>query len=1378
MDNQHRQSNALLAWSWLWLALLVLLGATFLAWWQDPLPAPPNREPQAWSFWKPIETNPHRRLATIDRHFSYVTFTDDGLRGWVAGGESILATTDGGKNWTVQANDTSGYFNAIHFHSDGLRGWAVGGDGKIAATTDGGQTWKSQTSHTTEQLNAVKFNTDGQRGMVVGENGIILSTTNGGQTWIPQNSNGKKSLSAIQLHADGLRGWVTGRDYKNAPEGVILSTIDSGKTWITQSSAQHLTAIHLNNDGLHGWAVGWIGAILTTEDGGKTWKKQNSSTTSFLNSICFQYDGLHGWAAGSEGTILVTGNGGNTWEKQRSNTSNELKSIHFHSDGLHGWAVGEKGTILSTRDGGVNWTLDIGFTTDMTKAIQFDSNGVNGWMLNYVHVFSTKDGGETWSQSGSSTGVILQDLYVHADSIHAWLVGNGYMKPERGVLFSTTDAGESWIAKIIPDTTGLRTVYFHSDKLHGWVIDNKSNLLLTSDGGATWQRPNIPLTISFSKVLFSADGLHGWGIGVSNKKNVILLTVDGGKIWAEQTNQTKPPFSTIAFHSDGLRGWAADTDGSIFTTSDSGKTWTNQLNKTGKEFTSVHFLADGLRGWIVGSDGAVLTTINGGNNWTPQNSNTTQDLSDIQFLPDGLHGWMIGDAGSVFSTRDGGKTWRNAEPYRRMPAPWYWLAVALSAWLGWLGWLSWQLRAIGLTRESIANVAASDAEIRKSSEDRLEFIGLARGISRFLRNAETRPPLTLAITGDWGSGKSSLMQLVCADLRASGHRPIWFNAWHHQKEEHLFAALLGAVYAQAVPSLWSWQGWSFRLHMLWLRSTKHFWLLIVLVMAMTVALVVSLPALQQGKFKDISDNFASLQQWGAPVLAGLTALFALWKGMRPFGVNPALLLTRLRDNLSLRAASAQNDFRAQFARQFGELVQALPYRLVLVIDDLDRCRPTAVLDVMETVNYLTSAGECFVIFGMASERVQAALGLAFKDIAAELVQMEGGVHLSEANADSALMKRRAYAADYLQKLVNIEIKVPDTHDQPVHQLLATPEIAPRRRVLSVYHDLKKLSPLFAVGIAVAAGLWVVSYWQPQAPAPAMAAAPPIVAQSAVLPTPAPVSQPVVIEPQREKRPASAATVQAGETTSVGTMLAWLGAAMLPLLAVGVLVLVKLLRRSRLVTRDSQNFRDALAIWTGVVAAKRSTPRAIKRFGNRLRYLAMLQQGELKDETLAESLWAWLSQRLHRTATTAPPPPVDTLAEHQLIAMGAFYEVVGTKWKATMEYAAIRWDGDLGGNSTPIDKLVRRDIFMQKNQIENLNDFLDGETEPLEYALRTAIITHLEKFNSPWPPSPAEIVVFEKLLSGVRLAGDPQPIKVAPEENNSMSGAMPTESVER
>jgi Cdc6-like AAA superfamily ATPase len=91
---------------------------------------------------------------------------------------------------------------------------------------------------------------------------------------------------------------------------------------------------------------------------------------------------------------------------------------------------------------------------------------------------------------------------------------------------------------------------------------------------------------------------------------------------------------------------------------------------------------------------------------------------------------------------------------------------------------------------------------------------LALAQSRFVRNTSTSLPLTIAITGPWGTGKSSLMNLVAEDLRQRGASPVWFNAWHHQKEENILAALFENIRAQASPSAWRLSGLWFRLRLL------------------------------------------------------------------------------------------------------------------------------------------------------------------------------------------------------------------------------------------------------------------------------------------------------------------------------------------------------------------------------------------------------------------------------------------------------------------------------------------------------------------------------------------------------------------------------------
>jgi hypothetical protein len=54
-------------------------------------------------------------------------------------------------------------------------------------------------------------------------------------------------------------------------------------------------------------------------------------------------------------------------------------------------------------------------------------------------------------------------------------------------------------------------------------------------------------------------------------------------------------------------------------------------------------------------------------------------------------------------------------------------------------------------------------------------------------------------------------------------------------------------------------------------------------------------------------------------------------------------------------------------------------------------------------------------------------------------------------------------------------------------------------------------------------------------------------------------------------------------------------------------------------RDTRGFQDALRAWTPLVHSHRATPRAIKRFANRIRYLAMLHQAERLDESGFDTL---------------------------------------------------------------------------------------------------------------------------------------------------------------
>ena len=86
------------------------------------------------------------------------------------------------------------------------------------------------------------------------------------------------------------------------------------------------------------------------------------------------------------------------------------------------------------------------------------------------------------------------------------------------------------------------------------------------------------------------------------------------------------------------------------------------------------------------------------------------------------------------------------------------------------------------------------------------------------------------------------------------------------------------------------------------------------------------------------------------------------------GLAPAALLASLKGNASLGQLSGQLSFRHRFAEEFADSTQALRVGadagLVIFIDDLDRCAPANLMEILEAVNFLATAGPVFIFLGM------------------------------------------------------------------------------------------------------------------------------------------------------------------------------------------------------------------------------------------------------------------------------------------------------------------------------------------------------------------------------------------------------------------------------
>jgi hypothetical protein len=534
------------------------------------------------------------------------------------------------------------------------------------------------------------------------------------------------------------------------------------------------------------------------------------------------------------------------------------------------------------------------------------------------------------------------------------------------------------------------------------------------------------------------------------------------------------------------------------------------------------------------------------------------------------------------------------------------------------------------------------------------------------------------------------MNLLKNDLEAYGTRPVWFNAWHHQNEDQLLAALLQAIRTQAVPGL-SPAGWMFRVRLAWARLCESWFETALLIAAVVLVwrgeayaranfanfsighlahLAVLRMSLDPAKvsFAGLDTVFKFAEHWIA-TFAG--ALFAIRKGVRgitAFASNPASLLSATSAGTSVKQLEQQTSFRESFASEFSDVTAALGRRRMLIlIDDLDRCRPEKVREVLEAVNFLVSSGECFIVLGMARDIVEHCVGLSFAAVvdtmpwdafdlspeevariserARQAVASKSGSPSPSDSPDSvAIARRLAFAHLFLDKLVQIEVSIPAPTPAQKRLLFVTDEERLRNEPGAEQRVQQWLR----------AGGLTAQFLQPVAKM-ALVAVVVIglglqvgrgVGRTIQLSdrTDAGAQQEGASSPQQQQQPLQGSTspviavptpkpflLDSAPTLTTG----WLATWPFCIAVVGFVVSAfgALRRLPMQVVRDEAPFASALAAWHPLVltSGARNTPRAARRFQNYVRYLAMRQRAVMLGPQIA------LGERLLRQGLRAPLP---------------------------------------------------------------------------------------------------------------------------------------------
>ncbi|MBI4718984.1 MAG: hypothetical protein HY763_14350 [Planctomycetes bacterium] len=224
--------------------------------------------------------------------------------------------------------------------------------------------------------------------------------------------------------------------------------------------------------------------------------------------------------------------------------------------------------------------------------------------------------------------------------------------------------------------------------------------------------------------------------------------------------------------------------------------------------------------------------------------------------------------------------------------------------------------------------------------DELDLITFARVIAGGALG--TGGPFTMGVFGDWGEGKTSILRQARSLLDEDPARPVvtaFFNAWQFEREEHPIVPLTATIVAAVEGKLQEWESGK--------ALTKK-------------ALAGSLDAFKTvaRALRAIAYGFSIKAKVPVPGFGEIEAGFVAKEMIERYdklATPPDPLVER---TLYYRAFDVL-DTLARRARQPGD---GPPFKIVVFVDDLDRCLPPQAVRLLESIKLvLCQPGFIFVL---------------------------------------------------------------------------------------------------------------------------------------------------------------------------------------------------------------------------------------------------------------------------------------------------------------------------------------------------------------------------------------------------------------------------------
>ena len=299
-----------------------------------------------------------------------------------------------------------------------------------------------------------------------------------------------------------------------------------------------------------------------------------------------------------------------------------------------------------------------------------------------------------------------------------------------------------------------------------------------------------------------------------------------------------------------------------------------------------------------------------------------------------------------------------------------------------------------------------------ASAPALGFDQYASALARVIQHSE--PRFAIGVFGNWGSGKTTLMNLIEAQLPDPDTVCVRFSAWRYEREEHLIVPLLDTIRQSIIE-------WS-------AKKTPE------------IAKVAKVTASTVGKaIRSLLAGFSF--KVGVPGALDVS-----------FDANKALLreseLTAADQDATVSKSFYHASFRGlrdAFEHLFKE---GKVSRIVVFVDDLDRCLPQGALQVLESMKLFFDLEGFVFLVGLDRRAVEASIDSRYvpawqqppaANAAARAAAGSGAATsvaaAGESSGEAAAGGYRVRGSEYIKKIFQIPFSLPPVAITQITQFL-------------------------------------------------------------------------------------------------------------------------------------------------------------------------------------------------------------------------------------------------------------------------------------------------------------------------------------------------------